>query len=153
MSQQLIDAFYGALAARDGEAMAACYHDDALFEDPIFGELNVGDTRDMWRMLCSSDTDLSLTHTVLRASETTASANWIATYTFSATGRPVTNDVTASLQLSDGLIIDHRDDFSFYKWSSQALGLPGTLLGWTPILKGKVRKESHAALAAFQATQ
>lgn len=152
MSQQLIDKFYQALAARDGETMAACYHDDAVFEDPIFGELNANDARDMWRMLCSSDTDLSLTHKVLSASDTVGQANWIAKYTFSATGRAVTNDVVASLKLRDGLIIDHRDDFSFYKWSSQALGLPGTLLGWTPILKGKVRKESLATLATFTST-
>lgn len=150
MTTELINAFYEALANRDGETMANAYHDSAVFEDPIFGELQVGDARDMWRMLCSSDTDLALRHTILDSTETSATVNWIADYTFSATGRSVTNDVTANLTLRDGLIIDHRDEFSFWKWSSQALGLSGTLLGWTPIVKSKVRSGTRTSLDEFQ---
>ncbi len=153
MTQDLIDAFYGGLANRDGEAMAACYHDEALFEDPIFGELVVDDARDMWRMLCSSDTDLSLNHTILESTESSAKVNWVAKYTFSSTGRPVTNDVVATMKIRDGLIVDHRDDFGFWKWSSQALGIPGQLLGWTPMLKAKVRATTRTNLDEFKAKQ
>lgn len=41
MAADLIDSFYKALASRDGETMAACYHDDIVFEDPAFGQLKV----------------------------------------------------------------------------------------------------------------
>lgn len=153
MTAELIAQFYNALAARDGEAMAACYHDEIVFEDPAFGELKGNDPGDMWRMLCSSDTDLTLTHTVGAVTDTTASATWVAKYTFTATGRAVTNNVTATMKLRDGLIVDHRDDFDFWKWSSQALGAPGKFLGWTPILKSKVQKTTRANLDAFQAKQ
>ncbi len=152
MNTKLIETLYGGLANRDGEAMASCYHDEAVFEDPVFGELSATDTRDMWRMLCASDTDLSVRHTVLESSASIALVNWIAEYTFTQTGRAVTNDVRATIKFRDGLIIDHRDEFSFWKWSSQALGLPGTLLGWTPMLKSKVRSTTRANLDAFQAT-
>lgn len=153
MSAELVSQFYNALAARDGDAMAACYHDDIVFEDPAFGELSGSDPGDMWRMLCSSDTDLAVTHTLGAVTETTASANWVAKYTFTATGRAVTNNVAASMKFRDGKIIDHRDVFDFWEWSSQALGAPGKFLGWTPFLKAKVQKTTRENLDTFQAKQ
>lgn len=105
----------------------------------------------MWRMLCSSDTDLTLTHTVGPTTDTSAEASWVAVYTFSATGRKVTNEVTALMKLKDGKIVEHNDSFNFWKWSSQSLGLPGKLFGWTPFLKGKVQSEARKKLAMFQA--
>ena len=35
----LIERFYAAFAAGDGEAMAACYAPDAHFADPVFPDL------------------------------------------------------------------------------------------------------------------
>ena len=153
MHTELINSFYQGLANQDGEAMAACYHQHAVFEDPAFGELGAQDARDMWRMLCSSGTDLQIRHTILDDSESNATVNWVADYTFSTTGRSVTNDVTATLKFQDGLIIDHRDHVNFWKWSRQALGTPGLLLGWSPMLKSKVRATTRRNLDAFQAAQ
>lgn len=153
MSTELVTTFYEALAARDGETMASCYSDDIVFEDPAFGVLKGRDAGDMWRMLCSSDTDLAVTHTIKNVTDTEATANWIAKYTFTATDRAVRNDVTATMKFRDGKIVDHRDVFDFWKWSSQALGAPGKLLGWTPILKAKVQKTTRGNLEAFQANQ
>ena len=151
MHTELIDSFYTALANQDGDAMAACYHDQAVFEDPAFGELNASNARDMWRMLCASGTDLQVRHTILTQAEGSASVNWVAEYTFSSTDRPVVNDVTAAMKFQDGLIIDHRDHFDFWKWSRQALGAPGLLLGWSPMLKSKDRSTTRSNLDAFQA--
>jgi hypothetical protein len=51
------------------------------------------------------------------------------------------------------LIASHDDYFSFYRWSRQALGVSGLLLGWTPLLKRKVRQQAAAGLAKFRAEQ
>jgi len=150
MNRQIVDAFYSSLANRDGEAMAACYSDDVVFEDPAFGELRGTDAGDMWRMLCVSDTDLTLEHRILEASGDTVRTNWIATYTFTPTGNKVRNDIEATMTIRDGKIVEHRDRFDMWKWSSQALGLPGRLFGWSPPLQGKVRKTARANLAAYQ---
>ena len=48
-----------------------------------------------------------------------------------------------------GRIVKHRDSFDFWKWSRQALGAPGVLLGWTPFLRGKVRGTANANLRRF----
>ena len=49
----------------------------------------------------------------------------------------------------DGKIIKHVDRFNFWKWSSMALGLPGMLLGFTPIIKNGVRKNVHQLLKKY----
>ncbi len=151
MSAELVTMFYNALADRDGEAMAGCYSGDVVFEDPAFGVLTGRDPGDMWRMLCASDTDLSVTHTIVEATDMSAVTKWVADYTFTKTGRPVRNEVTATMTIVDGKIVDHRDEFDFWKWSSQALGAPGKFLGWTAFLKAKVQKTTRASLDAFQA--
>ena len=150
MSRDLVNSFYAALAAGDGETMANLYRPDSVFEDPAFGILNGTDAGDMWRMLCSGATDLRLSHTIISSADDVVVTNWIAEYTFKATKRPVRNDVTATMRFQDGKIVDHRDRFDFWKWSSQALGTPGRLLGWSPFLKARVRKTTAASLAKFQ---
>ena len=110
MSKELVTRFYSSLQAGDGDVMAGCYADNVVFEDPAFGELHGEDAGDMWRMLCSRGSDLELDYHILEASTTAARVNWIATYTFS-TGRPVRNDIMATMRIEDGKIVDHRDDF------------------------------------------
>ncbi len=79
------------------------------------------------------------------------SARWVARYTFTQTGRPVRNDVRASFRFAGGLIAEHRDEFDFHRWSRQALGAPGLLLGWTPLLRASVRRRARAGLDEFLA--
>jgi len=45
----LIDGLYRAFRDRDAKAMAACYHPDAAFRDPIF-DLKGQEVADMWAM-------------------------------------------------------------------------------------------------------
>lgn len=72
--------------------------------------------------------------------------------TFGQTGRPVHNRIRAEFAFADGLIVDHVDRFDFWRWSRQALGLPGLLLGWTPALQAKVRAQAQGRLEQFLAT-
>jgi hypothetical protein len=61
------------------------------------------------------------------------------------------NDVHASFRFADGLIIEHRDEFDFYRWARQALGPMGLLLGWTPVVRSAVRRRARAGLDEFLA--
>jgi hypothetical protein len=101
-------------------------------------------------MLTGRAEDLSVRLAAHEAGDETGSANWIATYTF-RTGRKVVNDIQASFRFRDGLIAEHVDRFSFWTWSRQALGPPGLLLGWTPLLRGKVGAEARKGLADYRA--
>ena len=147
----IIRRLYEGLDQGDGEAMAALYARDAHFRDPAFGDLTGEEAGDMWRMLTRPPADVSVELRSHSASDGHGKAHWIASYEFSRTGRPVVNDVEAAFRFKDGKIIEHIDEFSFFAWSRQALGAPGLLLGWTPILPHAFRKKTRAMLDEFRA--
>ena len=152
-NEALIERFYGAFAERDGAAMEACYAPDVRFSDPVFVNLRGAEAGAMWRMLTERGADLRielLEHTVDGAR---GAARWRAHYTFTETGRPVVNDVHATLRFADGLIAEHVDDFDFHRWARQALGPSGLLLGWTPLLRSAVRRRARAGLDEFMARE
>jgi ketosteroid isomerase-like protein len=144
----LIERFYAAFARRDWQAMAACYHPEVHFSDEVF-DLHGPDAGMMWRMLCTNGRDLELSWRDVAAEGDIGRAHWDARYTFSATGRTVLNRIDATFTFRDGLIVRHVDRFDFWAWSRQALGAPGWVLGWTPLLRGKVRATAAKNLAAF----
>ena len=78
-------------------------------------------------------------------------AHWDARYTFSGTGRKVLNRIDARFEFRDGLIVRHVDNFDFWRWARQALGVPGWLLGGSSFLRHKVQARAAASLAAFVA--
>ena len=128
----LIQKFYTAFANFNAEEMANCYHKDVVFEDPAFGKLNYKEVTSMWKMLLErSKGNLKIEFSDVTSSETYGTAFWTATYLFSQTNRKVVNKIIAKFEFKDGLIIKHTDYFHFYKWTKQALGLKGYLLGWT----------------------
>lgn len=141
--------FYTAFAARDAEAMGALYAPAATFTDPAFGTLDAAEARAMWQMLLGRAQDLAVTWRVESETATHARAHWEARYTFAATGRPVINRIATDMTLAGGLIVRQVDHFDFWRWSRQALGLPGTLLGWSPLLRARVRSQARAGLARF----
>ena len=152
-NKRLIERFYEAFDRRDGEAMAACYAPQIRFSDPVFPGLKNDQPGAMWRMLTGRADDLRVELLEHDADETSGSAHWKATYTFTQTGRPVVNDVHARFRFEDGLIAQHEDGFSFFRWSRQALGAPGLLLGWTPVLQKATQRKARAGLDEYMAQQ
>jgi ketosteroid isomerase-like protein len=152
-NESLIDRFYAAFAECDGAGMAASYAPAVEFSDPVFTDLHGPEAGAMWRMLTGQARDLRVELLEREADGERGSAHWRAHYTFSRTGRPVVNDVRASFRFADGLIAEHRDEFDFHRWARQALGAPGLLLGWTPMLRSKVRKQARAGLDEFMSRE
>lgn len=150
---ELLNSFYAAFAAGDHETMARCYADDATFSDPVFGQLSADDARAMWRMFCTSGNDIDVRLHGAEADDTTGSAMWGAVYAFPGTGREVRNEIAGSFTFRDGLIVEHRDDFDLHRWSRMALGPLGALLGWTPLVKRRIRRQAAAQLRRFQARE
>jgi ketosteroid isomerase-like protein len=156
-NQQTIADFYGAFAALDAQAMAGCYAPDAVFEDEVFNLRGRREVAGMWRMLCEATrtkgSDVwKLQVRDVQADEASGSAHWDAHYRFSATGRIVDNSIDARFSFDPrGRIAGHRDSFDFWNWSRQALGAPGLLLGWSPLLRRKVRGQAGANLVRFMA--
>jgi ketosteroid isomerase-like protein len=150
-NEKLIETFYSCFQKRDAEGMAACYHPDVSFSDPVFTDLHGDRARGMWKMLCARGKDLVITFNAVRANDSTGSAHWEATYTFSGSGRKVHNIIDAEFEFRDGKIIRHKDTFDFWRWTRMALGPAGILLGWTPFLQNGVRKKAAKGLDDFMA--
>jgi ketosteroid isomerase-like protein len=148
----VIARLYEALDAQDGETMASLYADDAVFSDPAFGELRGPEVGAMWRMLCEQATDLSVTASDVEADDDAGSASWVAHYTFSQTGRPVENRVQARFRFRDGKIAEHRDSFSMLRWSRQALGSAGLLIGSNPLGRALMRRRTGGMLTRWRST-
>jgi len=149
-NQQVIERFYSAFQRLDYATMQDCYSDDVIFNDPVFGILQDGDAKAMWEMLCKNAKDFSLEFSNIQLlDDEYATCNWVATYTFSKTGRRVVNSIKAHMRLQNGQIIEHTDQFDIWKWSRQALGLPGILLGWSGYMKNKIRANAHKRLDKF----
>jgi ketosteroid isomerase-like protein len=146
---ELITRFYTAFGRLDYKTMRACYHADAEFSDPVFPKLRGKEIGLMWQMLCAKAKDFSLTFSDVTADDARGSANWVAKYRYSGSGRVVTNQIHADFEFRDGLIIRHRDTFNLHRWLGMALGPMGTFLGWLPPMQAKVRASAAAALAKF----
>lgn len=144
----LIEKFYSAFTKRDYAGMAACYHPEITFHDEVFS-LKGKEAPAMWHMLCEGGKDLAVTFSGVTADEAAGRAHWEAHYTFSSTGRKVHNIIEAEFKFKDGLIIEHRDRFDFWRWARQALGPTGLFLGWTPLVRGRVQRTARERLTKF----
>ena len=152
-NESLINHFYTSFQNKDIKGMQNSYADNATFNDPAFRNLDAKQVRSMWEMLIKSSKDMRLEFSNIRADSHSGSAEWVAYYTFSATGRKVVNRVKSSFIIENGKIVSQEDDFNFHRWSAQALGLSGLLLGWTSFLKKKVQKTASDKLKAYIATR
>jgi hypothetical protein len=155
MSRATVERLYAAFAKLDAETMAACYAPDAVFDDEAFSLRGREQIGGMWAMLCDAVKAKGRDVWKLETRDITArSAHWEPTYRFSATGRMVHNIIDAEFEFdAAGLITRHRDRFDFWRWSRQALGAPGLLLGWSPMLRGKVRAQAAKNLDRFLAAR
>ncbi|WP_405146885.1 nuclear transport factor 2 family protein [Sphaerisporangium sp. NBC_01403] len=147
----MIRKFYDAFANRDIDAMGRCYHPDVSFGDPVFLELEGRDrVMGMWRMLIERNRGTEVSARDIEADNYSGTAHWTAKYVFSQTGRRVVNEIDAQFRFEEGLIVRHHDQFDFRHWSRMALGLPtGVLLGWTPMLRRKVRDRARGQLDEY----
>ncbi len=149
-NQETIHKFYTAFAEGDAEAMVSFYHEDIVFQDPVFGTLQGEDAKNMWRMLLErSKGNLKITFSNILADDKTGSAVWIAVYPFSLTGRTVTNKIKARFTFKEGKIATHTDSFDLWRWCREAFGDKGVLLGWTPMMQSRIKKQSRQLLTNY----
>lgn len=149
-NEQLISNFYTAFQNRDAAGMNACYSDDIVFYDPVFELLEHGRAKDMWEMLCKNAKDLDIKFGNIKdLGDDYHTCDWVATYTFSQTGRKVVNNVKAHMKIQNGKIVEHSDAFSLHKWSTQALGFSGWLLGWNSFFQRKIKNKAKRNLLKF----
>jgi hypothetical protein len=151
-NHRLIRQFYEAFQNKDYKTMQNAYHSEAIFNDPVFQNLSAQEVKAMWQMLTTSGTDLRIECSDVSADDRSGKCLWQAWYTFTTTGRKVHNVIHAKFEFRNGKVYRHDDQFNFWRWSKMALGTPGLLLGWTPLIRNKVRKMARKRLEKFITT-
>jgi len=147
---QITSQFYEAFKNHDIDGMNSLYHENVIFNDPVFKNLNFKEVTSMWKMLVErSNGKLEISYHSLLEDENLTQCTWEAKYNFSKTNRLVHNVIHATMEFKEEKIIKHTDSFDFWRWSSMALGLPGKLLGWTPLIKKKVQKMARQSLDKY----
>ncbi|MBL0359085.1 MAG: nuclear transport factor 2 family protein [Chitinophagaceae bacterium] len=146
----VITKFYTAFQQKDYQTMNSCYSNDIVFYDPAFELLRGDEVKYMWEMLCKNARDFSLVFDSITALDHEYyTCNWVATYTFSKTGRRVVNRIKAHMRFENSIIVEHSDGFSLHKWSTQALGFSGQLLGWNSFFQRKIKNQARKNLLKF----
>ncbi|WP_113923499.1 nuclear transport factor 2 family protein [Cognataquiflexum aquatile] len=149
-NSKVIHNFYSAFAKGKADEMVSYYHPDVVFEDPVFGVLKGEEAKAMWKMLLNrSKGNLKVTFSDVKVVRNSGEAKWEAVYPFGPDKRMVHNKIKAEFEFKDGKIIRHTDKFDLWKWSRMALGIKGTLLGWSPLVQNKIKSQSKALLTKF----
>jgi len=149
-NEELINKFYTAFSKLDAETMNSCYSSDIVFFDPVFGLLQGHEAKSMWELLCHTAQNFSLTYgNIIHLDEDYCTCDWVATYTFSKTGRKVVNTIRANMKFANGKIIEHSDAFSVHRWAAQALGFSGWLLGWNRFYQNKIKNAAKKSLLRY----
>lgn len=148
-NEKLLTVFYTAFQSKDYRTMQKCYASQAVFMDTVFKKLDSEQAKAMWEMLLRRSKELEVSFRVIEADSLLGSAEWTATYTYTPTGRRVVNHVVSHFMFDEGRIVHHYDHFDFYKWSCQALGASGWLLGWSPPFKSYVQRQARKKLFNF----
>jgi ketosteroid isomerase-like protein len=153
-NEELMNGFYTAFQKLDYKTMNNYYSDDIVFFDPVFNLLERNQVKAMWEMLCKNAKDFKLVFgNIVALDEEYYTCDWVATYTFSKTGRRVVNKIKAHMRMADGKIVEHSDGFSLHKWSMMALGFSGWLLGWNRFFQNKIKREARKNLERFMQRQ
>ncbi len=148
-NEDLIHKFYNSFSEKNSSGMIECYSDSIEFQDPVFGILTGSKPKAMWQMLIERSSGLQISFSNVAANDQTGSADWVAEYDFSKTNRRVTNRIHAEFTFKDGKIATHKDTFSLWKWAGMALGIKGTLLGFTPFVQNKIKSEAISGLELY----
>jgi ketosteroid isomerase-like protein len=153
-NKEVITDFYNAFACGDFQTMQQHYHDDIIFEDPAFGQLKGMEAKKMWQMLVErSGGKINVQFSDVKAGQHSGSAHWEAQYIFRQTGRKVHNRIDASFEFKDGKIYRHSDHFNLWKWSRQALGFSGFLIGFTGVFRNKLQQQTRKLLKQYMANE
>lgn len=140
--QETIMAFFEAYSRRNTGDMCNRYSSLIYYSDPVFGLLKDEQVIKMWQFRVANSNELSLIYgNISDRGDNYYTCEWTATYRFAPTGKKIIHKAKAYMKVEDGIITEHSDAYSFYKWIRQAYGISGWILGWSSVYKKRVRKK------------
>lgn len=141
--ETLVRNLLDALARGDEAGIAACYHAEIFFSDPIFPSLRGDDALNRFERITPYVSNFSIEIESVAADDDGVRASWVARYAFGEACRPVATRVDSLFAFREGKIIRQFDRFSFWRWAGQAWGPVGRLFGWFAPMKWWARRAAR----------
>ena len=127
-ARQVAEKFYAAFMGLQATQLGQYYAPNVRFKDAIFQYADRAGTLKMWGKILGAKPSPRIRYSVQKVSGDTVQGRWIADYVIF--GNPVHNDITSTMVIRNGQILQHTDAFPFATWAAQAFGLKGTHLEW-----------------------
>jgi ketosteroid isomerase-like protein len=149
----LIERLYTAIQRADPKAIAACYAEDAYFEDIAFRLRDRVRILEMWELVCHAKPTVTFDPGLIAADDRKGRGCWRAKYCYGRTdtnpGRPVDNTLASEFTFRDRLIVDHRDCCDPMVWARMAFPFPKYLVAGSlaPLRRYIARQRLEAFLA------
>lgn len=149
----LIERLYAAIQRADPKAIAACYAEDAYFEDIAFRLRGRARILEMWELVCHAEPTVTFDPGLIAADDRKGRGCWRAKYRYGRTdtnpGRPVDNTLASDFTFRDRLIVDHRDHCDPMVWARMAFPFPKYLVAGSlaPLRRYIARQRLEAFLA------
>jgi hypothetical protein len=133
--------------ARDVAGIAECYAHDAVYSDPVLGDLHPGQARLIWPLKLAHMRRMQLSYVIDDISLLSARVSSRVAYDFFPTGRSVQMRLHTLLVFRGGLIVRHDDEFDLASWRRMALGPSERLGTLLPSWRRRVRQATDALLS------
>ncbi|MGB5988742.1 MAG: nuclear transport factor 2 family protein [Marinifilaceae bacterium] len=149
-NNEVIKKFYTSFSDSNIKGMIECYHKEIVFIDPVFGKLKGERVIKMWEMLLAKkNKGNKISFSNIMASSEKGEANWVAEYIYGEDKRKIVNKISANFKFKEGKIIEHTDYFNLWKWTKQAMGPAGYLLGWSYFMRKQIQEKAKIRLEEF----
>ena len=93
--------------------------------------------------------DISVKYEIINESKDWIHTEWTISYLLEVTGRRVILNEKGFFRIEDGKIVEHRDEYDFWSWSSQGLGFVGKCFGWLNWFKLRVKVQAKRTIDVF----
>ncbi|MCU0428869.1 MAG: nuclear transport factor 2 family protein [Cytophagaceae bacterium] len=152
-NEVILNEFYATLQKKNHQGLKKFYASDAVFSDPMYLNLRTEEIHAMWELFCINSKNFSLEFGNVKADDQQGEVSWKASYIYASSGNSVTKEVKSSFEFKEGKIVRQNDVYDFHEWAGQALGLMGSLLGWTGFVENQVKENARKNLEAFMSDE
>jgi len=147
-NEKTIHQFFRALENRDYETLLSCYSNNAVYNNPIMGLLDIETAKAMWELVCTCIPDLKTNYSdIQELDEEYATCLWEEEYIYNE--NLIYIKKKAYFRFENGLIIEHTDGFNFYDWCKRINGVVGWLFGWSNFMQKRIQKKERNKLIAY----
>ncbi len=147
-NEKTIHQFFQALEKRDYKTLLSCYSNNAVYNNPVMGLLDIDTTNTMWQILCTQFPGLKTTYSYIQElDEEYATCLWEEKYLYNE--KLIYIKKKAYFRFENGFIIEHTDGFNFYFWCKQTNGVVGWLFGWSNFMQKRIQKKERNKLIEF----